>query len=169
MVVTGRIIGTVVALLLVFAPLAQAQESARGQVTGLPVPRFVSMKSARANVRRGPSTTNRIDWVLRHRGTPLKVMAEYQDWFRVEDVDGEGGWVHTALLSPIRTILVQQDLLELREAPDTGALPLARLEAGVIARLGACVPDWCAASVDGYEGWVLKSGIWGVGENELRE
>jgi SH3-like domain-containing protein len=149
---------------LVLASIATAQDA--GQVTGLPIPRFVSMKSGSANVRRGPSTSNRVDWVLRHRGTPLIVRAEYQDWFRVEDVDGEGGWVHTKLLSTRRTVLVQEDLLALRERPATSARKLARLEAGVVARLGACQENWCEASIDGFTGWLPKSGIWGVLSDE---
>ena len=167
--VSNGVFGALFAVLVAIAPMAQAQERARGQVTGLPIPRFISMKSAMANVRRGPSTTNRIDWILRHRGTPLKVVAEYREWFRVEDVDGEGGWIHTALLSPVRTVLVQQEMLELREGPNADAPAIAQLEAGVVAYLGTCAANWCAVSVDGYEGWLAKSGIWGVGEDGLNE
>lgn len=165
----NRFSGAILAAALALAPVALAQEAGRGQVTNLPVPRFVSMKSAKANVRRGPSTTNRIDWVLTHRGTPLRVLAEYRDWFRVEDVDGEGGWVHTALLSSVRTVLVQQDMLVLRETADQAAPAVALLEAGVIARLGACTAHWCEASVEAAAGWLPKSGIWGVTPEELRE
>ncbi len=153
------IAGAVAAMAL--AIQASAQEITRGQVTNLPVPRFVSMKSATANVRRGPSTTNRIDWKLTHRGTPLLVLAEYQEWFRVVDVDGEGGWVHTALLSPARTVLVQEDMLALRKSPDNAAAPLARLEAGVIARLDTCDTNWCEIRIDGYTGWLPRDRIWG--------
>ena len=166
---TRRLFCLAGAFALAFASSSYAQDFTRGRVTGLPIPRFVSMKAGKANVRRGPSTTNRIDWVLRHRGTPLRVVAEYQDWYRVEDVDGEGGWVNTALLSPVRTVLVQQDMLVMRNAPASDAPPLARLEAGVIARLGTCEANWCFASVDRYDGWLQKSGIWGVSQNEVRE
>jgi len=166
---TRRIFCMAGAFALVAASVGHAQDFTRGRVTGLPIPRFVSMKAGKANMRRGPSATNRIDWVLRHRGTPLRVVAEYQEWYRVEDVDGEGGWVHTALLSPVRTILVQQEMLVMRAAPDSEAAPLARLEAGVIARLGACKANWCAVSVDGFDGWLPKSGIWGVEPDELRD
>ena len=161
--------GIIAAICMMTASYVQAQDTAEGQVTGLPVPRFVSMKSGSANVRRGPSTSNRVDWVLRHRGTPLKVMAEYQDWFRVEDVDGEGGWVHTDLLSTLRTVLVQEDLLALRETPSTSARALARLEAGVTPRLSQCHLEWCEVSIDGFDGWLPKNSIWGVLENEIRE
>ncbi len=154
------IMGVVAALVL--ASMATAQQASEGQVTGLPTPRFVSMKSSSANVRRGPSTSNRVDWVLRHRGTPLIVLAEYQEWFRIEDVDGEGGWVHTKLLSQRRTVLVQEDLLLLRETPSNSGRKLARLEAGVVLRLGGCQPNWCEASIEGHTGWLPKSGIWGV-------
>ncbi len=156
-------------LMLALASIATAQTAPEGQVTGLQIPRFISMKSGSANVRRGPSTSNRVDWVLRHRGTPLSVLAEYQEWFRVEDVDGEGGWVHTKLLSPLRTMLVQEDLLPLRESPSNSARKLARLEAGVILRLNACGPNWCQGSIDGLTGWLPKSGIWGVLPDEVFE
>ncbi len=155
--------GILAALLLAGAALAQQV----GQVTHLPIPRFVSLKSSSANVRRGPSLSNRIDWVLRHRGTPLIVRAEYGDWFRVEDVDGEGGWVYTKLLSNRRTVLVVKDMLLLRESPSTGGRKLARLEAGVLPRLNACQPDWCEVSIEGYTGWLPKSGIWGVLPDEI--
>lgn len=155
--------------MLVVGSIATAQQALEGQVTGLDIPRFISMKSGSANVRRGPSTSNRVDWVLRHRGTPLIVLAEYQEWFRVEDVDGEGGWVHTKLLSPRRTILVQEDLVALRETPSSSARKLARLEAGVVLLLGVCHPNWCEASIDGLTGWLPKSGIWGVTPDELIE
>jgi len=147
---------------LVFAGFATAQQASEGQVTGLPTPRFISMKSSSANVRRGPSTSNQVDWVLRHRGTPLVVLAEYQEWFRIEDVDGEGGWVHTKLLSQRRTVLVQEDLLALRATPSNSARKLARLEAGVVLRLVGCQPSWCEASIEGLTGWLPKTGIWGV-------
>lgn len=156
-------------VVLAVATVSPAQQASEGQVTGLQIPRYVSMKSSSANVRRGPSLSNRVDWVLRHRGTPLIVLAEYQDWFRVEDVDGEGGWVHTKLLSPRRTILVQEDLLALRETPSNSSRKLARLEAGVVLRLGACQPDWCHGTIEGVAGWLPKSGIWGVLPDEVFE
>lgn len=158
---TGILFTMVSALLLTTAPAVFAQQDGRGRITGLPLPRYISLKSKTANVRRGPSTSNRIDWVYAHRGMPLLVLAEYQEWFRVQDADGEGGWVSTGLLSSIRTVLVQEDKLIMREAPRRSSAPIAELEAGVIARMGECVPEWCEATVDGYNGWLRKDAIWG--------
>lgn len=144
-------------------------EQVRGQVTNLPIPRYVSMKAAEANVRRGPSLTHRIDWVFKRRGMPLQVVAEYGNWRKVQDRDGAGGWVHYALLSGVRTVLVEADMLPVRASPDPGALINAQFESGVVARLGSCKIDWCRISAGGYGGWAPKSSLWGVDPDEIRE
>lgn len=140
-----------------------------GQVTNLPVPRFVSMKASEGNVRRGPSLTHRIDWVFKHRDLPLRITAEHGHWRRVEDRDGMGGWVHYSLLSGTRTVLVEQDMLQLRINPDPKAAVVARLELGVVARLGECTLEWCELRSGGFTGWAPKVRLWGVGPKELRE
>ena len=91
------------ALLLVWrrrrSPAPAAADPARGPVTNLPLPRFVSMRAESANARRGPSLDQRVDWEFVRRGLPLEITAEYGQWRRVRDADGAGGWVHHALLS----------------------------------------------------------------------
>ena len=139
----------------------------RGTVTGLPLPRYVSLKASEANVRRGPSLTHRIDWVYKRRAMPLRVTAEFGHWRRVEDRDGAGGWVHYSLLSGVRTAIVERDLLDILARPDPGAMVIARLEAGVIARLTECGADWCALSVDGHDGWARKAALWGIEAGEI--
>jgi SH3-like domain-containing protein len=140
-----------------------------GPVTNLPIPRFVSMKASEGNVRRGPSLSHRIDWVFRRRDMPLRITAEHGHWRRVEDRDGMGGWVHYSLLSGTRTVLVEQDMLQLHVRPDPNAPVSAALELGVVARLGDCDLEWCELRTGGYKGWAPKSRIWGVGANEVRE
>ena len=133
------------------------------------MPRFVSLKAAEGNARRGPSLSQRIDWVFKRRNMPLQVVAEYGHWRRVIDREGLGGWVHYAMLSGSRTVIIGQDLLVLRARPDTTASENAVIEAGVIARLGACDADWCRLTAGGYKGWAQKSELWGVMPDELRD
>ncbi|MCW8842626.1 MAG: SH3 domain-containing protein [Rhodobacteraceae bacterium] len=146
-----------------------AAEQTRGPVTNLPLPRYVSLKASKANVRRGPSLTHRIDWVFTRRSMPLEVTAEYGHWRRVRDVEGAGGWVHYSLLSGVRTVIVEQDMLPLMLQPTADAQENAYLEIGVIARLGECTRDWCRLSSGGYEGWAPKTALWGVKPDELRD
>jgi SH3-like domain-containing protein len=154
-------------------PAVQAQDSdaqiQRGAVTNLPLPRYVSLKGSEGNARRGPSLSHRIDWVFRHAGMPLRVVAEFGHWRRVEDKDGAGGWVHYALLSGVRTALVTEDMLPLRTRPHIDADIVARAELGAILRLNECEPEWCRVSGGGQRGWVPKTTIWGVDANELRD
>jgi len=156
-----------VGLVLWLGFAATAQE--RGEVTNLPLPRFVSLKADDGNVRRGPSLSHKIDWVFTRRNMPLQVVAEYGHWRRVIDKDGVGGWVHYALLSGVRTVIVEQDLLPLYVKPDPETAVAAYAEAGVVARLGTCLIDWCRISTDGYKGWAKKTALWGVTPDELRE
>ena len=141
----------------------------RGAVTNLPLPRYVSLKGSEGNARRGPSLSHRIDWVFRHAGMPLRVVAEFGHWRRVEDKDGAGGWVHYALLSGVRTAVVVQDMAELRARPEPDSDVVARAESGAIVKLGECNPDWCSISGGGERGWVPKTDIWGADPGEIRE
>jgi SH3-like domain-containing protein len=161
MAVIGAVIG------LGVASGAIAQE--RGPVTGLPLPRYVSLKACEGNVRRGPSLTHRIDLVLMRRGMPLEITAEYGHWRRVRDKDGAGGWVHYSLLSGVRTVIVERDLLALYVKADAQTQVQAYVEAGVVARLGECVALWCRITADGYRGWADKSALWGVSPAEIHE
>ena len=141
----------------------------RGPVTNLPLPRFVSLKAAEGNVRRGPSLSHRIDWVFTRRSMPLRVTAEHGHWRRVEDKEGLGGWVHYSLISGNRTVIIEHDLLNLHSKPDSATPVAVVLEAGVIADLGKCQTNWCRLSSGGYRGWAPKAALWGVLPDELRD
>ena len=110
-----------ITLLLIFAsvliiPLSGFTQGAqKGQVTNLPIPRYVSLKVKEANARRGPSLSHKIDWIYKRQNMPLEIYAEYENWRRVRDFEGLGGWVHYTLLSGTRYVLVKNELLEMME------------------------------------------------------
>lgn len=158
--------------IIVGAPMAIAQQSSDptlGPETGRPMPRYVSLKATKANVRRGPSQTNRIDWVLMRRGSPLRVTAEFGHWRRIHDEDGVGGWIHYSLLSGRRTVVIIGERVAIHSDPVETAKTVALAEKGVVGTLGACTPNWCEVESNGHAGWVRKSEIWGVGDTETRE
>jgi SH3-like domain-containing protein len=156
------------AALIAWAP-DMALASERGPVTNLPLPRFVSLKANEGNARRGPDQSHRIDWVYQRRDLPLRVTAEYEHWRKVEDAEGMGGWMHYALLSGLRTALVQTDMAQLHQRPDVASPPAALLERGVIARIRSCQPDWCRLEVDSARGWIEKRHLWGVDPEDVFE
>ena len=150
-------------------PTLAGTEPKIGHVTNLPLPRFVSLKANEGNVRRGPSLSHRIDWVFVRRNMPLRVIAEHGHWRKVVDPEGATGWIHYALLSGTRTVLVNENLLEIKDSVYDDGRVVARLEKDVVARLRQCTPSQCRIVAGGYKGWAPKSALWGVLPDELRD
>ncbi|MEQ8369368.1 MAG: SH3 domain-containing protein [Alphaproteobacteria bacterium] len=141
---------------------ATTQPPAIGSVTGLALPRYVSLRGAEANLRTGPGLRYPIDWVYQRAGMPLLVVAEFEQWRRVRDRHGDEGWLHRALLSVRRTaIVVADEPVALRRAASADAAVVAWLAGGVIAALGECADGWCRLSVAGHDGWVRRAALWG--------
>jgi SH3-like domain-containing protein len=138
--------------------------------SALPVPRFVSLKSDKVNVRKGPSTDQAIVWVFSRAGLPVEVIAESDNWRRVRDSEGADGWVFHSLLSARRTALVtpwsKGERVPLYSSNSTGSRAVAELQAGVLGNVLSCDGDWCNVSVDDYSGYVQQDKLWGVYKGE---
>lgn len=151
-------------------PATNASETVSvGPETNLPIPRFVSLKAGKANIRRGPGLTYRIDWIFLRRGMPLEVVAEHGHWRKVRDVDDAGGWVHHALLRGSRTAVVTAPRAAMRNQPGIDKDIVAIAESGVIIDVDRCGVDWCEVEKDDHEGWVQKNDIWGARPDETFE
>lgn len=144
--------------------------------SGLPVPRFVSLKSDRVNMRKGPGTDYPTAWVYRRAGLPLEVIKEFEGWRQVRDADGAAGWVLQSFLSGRRTALVlpweikegkTPPKIALRHDDSERARPVAMIEAGVIANLSNCDGRWCRVSIDRFQGYIEQKKLWGVYEGEV--
>jgi SH3-like domain-containing protein len=137
--------------------------------TGLPLPRFVSFKSSEVNMRKGPGTRYAIHWVYKRKHLPVEIINEYGHWRQIKDFEGVIGWVHKGMVSADRYVMVQGTAQPLHETADVESGVLVRVEAGVIAHLESCDANWCEVSVAGHEGWLPKSGLWGVYPQEVLE
>lgn len=143
--------------------------------SGLPVPRFVSLKSDRVNLRNGPGTDYPTGWVYRRAGLPLEVVKEFEGWRQVRDSEGVSGWVLQSFLSGRRTALVlpwerksgtPPPLVPILESDSAHSNVVANVEAGVIADLHTCDGRWCRVTVDQYSGYIEQKKLWGVYEGE---
>ncbi len=161
------------ALALIGLPaLASAQDMQAGSVTGLPVPRYVSLKTDRVNLREGPSKEHRTRWVYQRAGLPMEVTAEFETWRRVRDADGTEGWVLHSLLSGRRTALVapwskkKDENFPMRSTASEESAVVARLQPGVVASVASCANTWCRVSVGNINGFIRQERLWGVYPNE---
>ena len=137
-----------------------------------PMPRFVSLKSDKVNVRKGPSTDQAIVWVFSRAGLPVEVIAESDNWRRVRDSEGADGWVFHSLLSARRTALVSpwskdHESVPLYRCNSTDSRAVAELAAGVLGNVLSCDGEWCDLSVDDYSGYVQQDKLWGVYKGEV--
>lgn len=130
-------------------------------------PRFVSLSSDLVNMREGPSTEHGIKWIYHRDGLPMQVLAEYDVWRRVRDMDGEVGWIHVSLLSNERTgIVVGNGYAQVRSGQDMDSSVIARVEPGVVGRIETCGPISCRLNFSGVEGWVDRARFWGAYADE---
>lgn len=139
--------------------------------SGLQVPRYVSLKSNRVNVRKGPSTEHAVAWVFSRAGLPVEIIAEFENWRQIRDSEGSEGWVFRALLSGRRTALVmpwvkESQAIPLYESDSTGSDTLAQLEPGVLGSVHKCDGKWCNFTVGNYTGWIEQERLWGVYRDE---
>jgi SH3-like domain-containing protein len=148
--------------------LAIAPQPAAGEEE-LPLPRFVSLKSAEVNLRTGPGTRYPIEWVYQRRWLPVEITAEFDNWRRVRDWQGTQGWVHRALLSGRRSALTLPPERIFRRAPEDGAPALYRAGPGVLVMILACDGTWCKTEHGETRAWTRQNGLWGVYPGEVIE
>ena len=164
-------------LLIIFAgllaaspPAFAAGEVGTGSASGLPVPRYVSLKSDRVNVRTGPTKDHDVVWEFTRAGLPVEITAEFETWRRIRDSEGAEGWVYHSLLSGRRTAVVtarqKDELVPLNASADATSAVTAKLQSGVITSVKRCANDWCRISGEGFDGWIPQERLWGVYPSE---
>jgi SH3-like domain-containing protein len=155
------------------APAQAANDAANGPKSGLPVPRFVSLKPDRVNVRAGPTRDHEVTFVYTRAGLPVEITAESDNWRRIRDWEGSEGWVYHSLLSGRRTAVVtsksKDELVPLHVRGVEDSALVARLQAGVLATVKRCTGTWCHIAGHGFDGWIVQGQLWGVYPNEKVE
>ena len=157
--------------LVAAAPVARAGSDAI--TSGLPVPRFVSIKADRVTVRGGPDKDHDVAWIYTRVGWPVEITAEFENWRRIRDSDGTEGWVYHSLLSGKRTAAVQlkskTELATLHAKPDAQSAVTAQLQSGVLGSIKHCTGGWCRMAGEGFDGWIEQNSLWGVYPDEKIE
>ena len=150
---TSRHIVTAALLLAVVGPAA-AQSDAD-------LPYWASISVDEARMRKGPSPDVPVIWEYRRKDLPVKVVARFETWRKIEDPDGTQGWMAARLLSRTRTAIVTGEVRPMREEPDTSAAVAFRAQPGVVGRITDCQKGWCLFNVGGRKGWIQTDHIWG--------
>lgn len=182
--------GVLVAFLAVMAgapPCRAAGDQGEAAGSGLPLPRFASLKYDHVNVRRGPDKDHDVAWIYTRTALPVEITEEFENWRRIRDRDGSEGWVHHTLLSGRRTAYVAarpvpqppkpqpaaaipgDDLVPVHASADPASAVSARLEPGVVGTVRRCDGRWCRIAGPGFDGFIDQNRLWGVYPNEKIE
>ena len=149
-----------------------SNENAR-QISAQALPRFVSLKADKVNVRRGPGKDHDVVWVFNKAGLPVEVVAEFETWRRIRDSEGAEGWVFQGLLSSRRTALVKpwarDEMIAMRSNDNEAANVVAWLQPNVVLDIEECDGQWCLAHVNEATGYVMQNELWGIYPNEVAE
>lgn len=134
--------------------------------SGLPIPRFASLKSDQVNVRSGPGPRYPIDWVFKRKLMPVEIVAEYENWRKIRDWQGASGWVYQGLLTGKRGFVVAAKETNVFRTPALSAEIVAKFEPEVMGEIRSCQGDWCRVTSGAISGWVERAEIWGVYKSE---
>ena len=151
---TSRLIFAAAALTAVVGPAAAQSDPVK-------LPYWASISVDEARMRKGPSPDVPVIWEYRRKDLPVKVVARFETWRKIEDPDGTQGWMAARLLSRTRTAIVTGDIRPLREAASASAAVAYRAEPGVVGRISDCADGWCRFDVKGRKGWIQTDHIWG--------
>ncbi len=168
-------IGLTIALATLLATSLDLAAQTKIGKSRLQLPRYVSLKSDKVNLRTGPSVDYPTTWVYRRAGLPLEVFEEFQNWRHVRDSEGTEGWIFSSLLSGRRTALVLPWERNNKDAKPTTTIyqdssqrarKVAIIEAGVIADVHGCDGRWCEVTINNFDGYIDQTKLWGVYPNE---
>lgn len=166
-----RLMSAAATAILLGSPVGSASGSERVQRSGLPIPRFASVKSKPANVRAGPGIDYPLRWTFVRRHLPVEILAEFGNWRRIRDADGEEGWMLGALLSGRRTALIAPwsaaKPVRLRKHPKPDSAVNAVVEPRVLVIVDACAGVWCHVRAETSAGYVRQTRLWGVYPDEV--
>ncbi|MDB2390935.1 SH3 domain-containing protein [Alphaproteobacteria bacterium] len=139
--------------------------SVRG--SGHPVPRFVTLKFEKANLRAGPGSEYPVLWQYRRMGLPVLVDAEFGVWRKIVDHEGTSGWMKGSLLSLKRKAFVTKGAIKLHAQDNENARVIAVAERGALLDLETCPKQWCRVAHEDIVGWVQRDTIWGIMDGEI--
>ncbi len=131
------------------------------------IPRMVSLRADEVNVRSGPGIRYPIEWIFKRKYMPVEIIAEYDAWRKIRDWEGAEGWIHRAMLTSRRSLIILSDQITIRGQKNNQSSAVARLGKGMVVNIKECQSLWCYINVDAHKGWINRQGTWGLYPEEI--
>jgi SH3-like domain-containing protein len=131
------------------------------------IPRFASIKSGEANSRKGPGAQYPAINIYQYKGLPVEIIAEFDQWRQIRDIEGDEGWIHMSILSNKRSVIIKTSIEELMYKSDSlRSTVIAKLKPHLVCQLSKCDKSWCKIKCQDRKGWVSRNSLWGIYEHE---
>ena len=142
-----------------------------------------SLKYSKTYLRTGPSKNNKVMWVYKKKGLPIKLIRTKGDWSEVILPKNQKGWINSSQFSKRRTASISDNISETEKVlknhkplsiKDKNKNPIAYVHKGVIVKLISCSSDICEVEIEikkekyffrnsySLKGYIEKNNLWGV-------
>ena len=164
-----QILNSFAILLLLFGVYSKISfaEDYKPKVTingsGLDIPRMASLKKVPVYMRTGPGYEYPIKYEYYKANYPMNIIAEFNNWRKVNTINNIKGWIHTSLLSSLKTGLILEATM-LKNLPFNKSRSIAKLLPNLLLEIKECKESWCKVLIiknKAYTGWVEQDIIWG--------
>lgn len=138
-----------------------------GSNTGYKIPRFVSLKSNEVNLRIGSSTNYPVILQYNMMNLPVEIIEEYGVWRKINDFEGNEGWIKKTLLKGDRFAIINhpnKSSIQIFSKPQENII--GEIGEFNIVKIDTCLIKWCKIKHQHIKGWVNKENLWGVYTNE---
>ena len=129
------------------------------------LPKFMSIKVNEANLRAGPGTNFPIELIYIKKNLVIEVIDDFENWYKIIDEEGNQGWLHKSLTGSKRYFVVSNHASKLYQSPKNKK-PMLTLAIGLRGKIKSCRNKWCNIKFTEYSGWIKKTDIWGVYQDE---
>ncbi len=126
------------------------------------IPRFVSLNFNFVKLRYGPGKQYPIKWIVRFKGMPVKIIAEYETWRQIQCFDNTVGWIHKSLLTGKRSVIIT-DKVNLFSSSSLDSTIVAQVLPYNIAsiKLKKSTKHSIYVTLNNLSGWVDAKCVWG--------
>ena len=122
---------------------------------------FLSLKNNEVNLRSGPSFQHPTRLTYKKKYLPILILDKSETWRQAKDFNNNSGWIHISQLSKKKSALNTKNNSILYQGPTVYSKPIAKIEIGRLVLVKKCKIRWCKITSGGYNGWIIKSSLWG--------
>lgn len=123
---------------------------------------LVSVRNPNVNMRASPGTDSEVLFKLA-KGYPLQVLERRGNWLRVQDFEGDQGWIARSVTANTPHHIVKGTRVNLRGGPGTQHPIVGSASYGDVLRTTRRQGDWVQVQNPNGRGtaWVASSLLWG--------